>query len=80
MRPLFKGAFYYLIPYKGAPIIQGRPLIKGAHYLRLYGTRKFCSSSLKRVATFQAVKLLFCAKVRINEGHGKEVKGTHFSV
>ena len=37
MRLLFKGAFYSFIPYKGAPIIQGRPLIKGAHYLRLYG-------------------------------------------
>ena len=37
MRPLFKGASYSFIPYKGAPIIQGRLLIKGAHYLRLYG-------------------------------------------
>ena len=33
MRPLFKGAFYSFLSYKGAPIIQGRPLIKGAHYL-----------------------------------------------
>ena len=37
MRPLFKGAFYSFVPYEGAPIIQGRLLIKGAHYLRLYG-------------------------------------------
>ena len=41
MRPLFKGAFYSFLSYKGAPIIQGRPLIKGAHYLRLYGTYCF---------------------------------------
>ena len=41
MRPLFKGAFYSFVPYEGAPIIQGRLLIKGAHYLRLYGMLLF---------------------------------------
>ena len=45
MRPLFKGASYSFIPYKGAPFIQGRPLIKGAHYLRLYGKYSEVSNS-----------------------------------
>ena len=40
MRLLFKGAFYSFAPYEDAPIIQGRQLIKGAHYLRLYGICK----------------------------------------
>ena len=51
MRPLFKGAFYSFVPYGGAPIIQGRLLIKGAHYLRLYGN-SFYNSHMKYICNF----------------------------
>ena len=38
VRPLFKGAHYYLSFPLPAPIIQGRTVFKGVYYSRKYGT------------------------------------------